>query len=110
MQNQFFQQSSFTLWKRIYPFIWPYRLRILLGLLATALYAGVDAFFLYYLKPILDKGFIAREPSFIAWVPYVILGAFLMRGMMSFISNYTMSWIARHIVMQFRQILFQHFV
>ncbi len=82
----------------------------LIGIIATITYAGIDAGFVYMLEPLLNKGFIAQDAWFIQWMPIIIFIAFTFRGLSSFISSYSMTWVARTIVMQFRKQLFNHFL
>ncbi len=59
-------------------------------------------------QPLLDEGFVAKNQSFIAWIPYVIILIFIFRGLASFLSTYFMGWVARNVVMVFRQQMFSH--
>ncbi|NQY42648.1 MAG: ATP-binding cassette domain-containing protein, partial [Legionellales bacterium] len=97
-------------YKRLFGYIKPYWLISLLGIVGTILYSAVDAGFVYFLEPILNEGFIARDQKFIDLLPYIILLAFLARGVTSFLSTYCMTWVARTVVMQFRNELFNHYL
>lgn len=101
-------RNSFYIYKRLLTYSRRYWLAFLLGILGTMLLSGVDAGFAWGIKPILDKGLIARQPSFMHWLPIIIIGAFLMRGVASFMSNYFMALVGRNVVMQFRQDIFSH--
>ncbi len=99
------QQEKNT-YKRLLMYAAKFKTAIILGLLGSVLTSAVDAYFVYLLKPILDKGFIARQAHFIHWLPILILLLFLLRGLATFTSNYHMGYAARNIVMKFRQQLF----
>ena len=45
----------------------------------------------YALKPILDKGFVNKDLHFIVWLPVMIIAIFLVRGVVSLLSNYFVS-------------------
>ena len=78
------------------------------GMLGVALSSCVDAAFTWLLKPILDKGFIARDIAFIKWAPLIIILGFVFRGVTSFISDYCIAWVGRSVVMSLRQDVFKH--
>ncbi len=99
-----------SIYRRLISYIKPYWLISLFGILGTILYSAVDAGFVYFLEPVLNRGFIARDQNFIAWLPYIILLAFLARGVTSFLSTYCMTWVARTVVMKFRNQLFAHYL
>jgi subfamily B ATP-binding cassette protein MsbA len=100
--------NGFSVYKRLLAYAKPYWPVLLLGALGTALAAGTDSAFVWALKPALDKGFIARDVQFIQWLPLIIFVAFLVRGIATFLSNYCMTWVARQVIMHFRQVMFAH--
>lgn len=95
-----------SIYKRLLGYASQYRIAFVAGIIGTMCVAGVDAGFIYLLKPILDKGFIHRDTHFIHYLPFLIIGLFIVRGFATYLSNYNMAWAARNIVMQFRQQLF----
>lgn len=85
--------------------------KVLLGaLLATAIFAGVDASFAALVKPLLDEAFVERDETYIRWLPVAIVGLFLLRGLSSFASTYGMAWVARRVVMEVRRSLYDHLI
>ena len=100
--------TAFNTYKRLLKYAAPFWGAILIGLLGTMLSSGTDAGFTYLLKPLLDKGFIARNHVFIFWLPIGIFLAFLLRGGAGFISDYYMAYAGRRVVLKFRQQLFAH--
>ncbi len=57
-------------------------------------------------KLLLDKGFV-EKPTFSLWlVPLIIVGLFLVRGVATFSSAYLMTWISTHLLMRFREKMF----
>jgi len=100
--------SGVQVYKRLLKYAWRYWPTIVLGILGTVLLSGTDAGFTWVIKPILDKGFIAKDSSFIRWLPLGIVFAFILRGAAAFMSNYYMGCAARNVVMRFRQDIFSH--
>lgn len=99
-------QQKMGTYKRLLLYAAKYKKAIAFGLIASALTSAVDAYFVYLLKPIMDKGFIARQHHFIHALPFIIILLFLIRGLATFVANYKMGYAARHIVLGFREQLF----
>ncbi len=99
-------QQKMGTYKRLLLYAAKYKKAIAYGLIASALTSAVDAYFIYLLKPIMDKGFIERQAHFIHKLPLIIIILFLIRGFSTFVANYNMGYAARHIVLGFRENLF----
>jgi len=100
--------NAFYIYKRLLLFARGQWRAISLGIIGTIISASADAGFIYLLKPLLDKGFIARDRLFITWIPLIILVGFLLRSGAHFMSEYYMAFAGRNVVMRFRQKLFNH--
>lgn len=79
-----------------------------IGILSTILAAGTDSAFAWAIKPFIDYGLVARNKILLHWLPLIIVGAFLIRGLTYFFSNYCISRVGRSIVMDYRNRLFIH--
>lgn len=77
-----------------------------LGIFATLVSSGISALLAYLIKPIIDKGFIARDAEFIKTLPLILILIFVMRGLSGLASTYAISRVGRSIVMDFRQKIF----
>ncbi|WP_243470155.1 ABC transporter transmembrane domain-containing protein, partial [Coxiella burnetii] len=84
---------------------WPIFLIGVVGMIAVSL---SDAGFTWLIKPIINRGFIARDLVFIRWLPFIIVLVFLFRGAANFLSTYFINRVARNIVMDFRRAIFSH--
>lgn len=104
------KRSGFETYKRLLTYVGKYWPAFALGIIGTIAMSGIDAALTYSLKPVLDKGFIAKDQYFIHWLPIYVVLAITARGVATYISNYYMTWTARKIVMRFRQQLFQQFL
>ncbi|MEE9451485.1 MAG: lipid A export permease/ATP-binding protein MsbA [Gammaproteobacteria bacterium] len=102
------QHTTAYLLKRLSGYIKPYWFILLLGLVASMLFSGLDAGLTYMVKPFLDEGLIAHNFSFIMWVPAIVLVGISARGIISALAGYCMTWVARHVVNDFRQHVFRH--
>lgn len=86
----------------------PYWIAFSLAILGSLLNSGIDGYYVYLLKPLTDKGFIDKDPVFLFWIPFIIMGLFIGRAMAAFLGDYFMGWVSRHVVMAFRQAIFKH--
>lgn len=59
------------------------------------------------LKPMLDGAFVKKDDSLIRLIPVLILLIFLVRGIATFISTYTISWVGNKVVMDLREEMFR---
>ena len=100
--------NGFQTYRRLLQYAKHYWVAFLIGIIGTILLSAADAGFAWVLKPILDKGFIAKDTLFIKWLPLGIVIAFILRGVAGFMSNYFMTSAGRNVVMRFRQEIFAH--
>ncbi len=98
--------DSVVLYRRLLTYAKPYWPWFLLAFAANMLCSGVDASLTYMMKPILDKGFVLHDVSFLRWLPIILIGLFLLRSVMNLAGDYMMSKIARSVVMTFRKAIF----
>ncbi len=69
-------------------------------------YGITDATFAALMKPMLDAGFVDKEPGTIRWVAFGLIGVFALRGIAGFLSNYLMSWVGWSVITRMRQQMF----
>lgn len=74
---------------------------------ALILNAASDTFMLSLLKPLLDDGFGKTDRSVLVWMPLVVIGLMILRGITSYVSSYCITGI-RKVVMTMRRRLFGH--
>lgn len=100
--------KGFALYRRLLTYVKPLWLSLVIAALGNVIYAAMDGATAYLFKPIIDKGFVAKDYHFIAWLPLIIIGLFVLRGVGNFISTYFMGYFGARIVMNMRQELFAH--
>lgn len=100
--------NGFLIYKRLLAYGKPFIVAFAIAVIADMLYSSIDSYFVSLLKPIVDKGFVTPNPSFLRYIPLLIVGLFIIRAAMDLIGNYSMGLVARGIVMRFRQQLFKH--
>ena len=95
--------SGFYSYRRLLLYLQHYWGWFLLGVVGTILLASTDAGLIWFLKPLLNKGFIDKDVHFIGYLPFILILAFLLRGIANFSSSYCLARVARSIVMDIRQ-------
>ncbi len=103
-------KQGVSVYKRLMGYALDYWPAFIFGIVGMLMSSGSDAAFTWFLKPLLNDGFINKNQHFLFWLPYIIVGAFVFRGIASFTANYFITWIGRNVVMRFRQLLFAHFL
>lgn len=77
----------------------------IIGLVASA---ATQPLFAWILGPLLDKAILQRDSQVIAWLPWSILGIFLLRGAAMFLSGYYISLVGRKVTQTLRDQVFGH--
>lgn len=98
------------LYRRLFANVKAYWPAFLVAAIGNVLYATVDSYSTYLFKPILDKGFIAKDFTFLKLLPFIVIGLFLVRGLGGFASTYAMGWIGRKVVYYYRMALFEKYL
>ena len=101
------KHSGVFVYKRLLNYVRRYKwvfASAILGMIVTAL---ADAGFVSMLKPIMDEGLVSRDPLMAKWLPLMLVGVFLLRGIGVFVDTYGMTWVARKTIFDMRKDLFQ---
>ena len=96
------------LYRRLLTYVRPFWPVLVLGIFANIFYAGIDAVFTYMMRPFLDKGFIDVDMEFVKKIPLIVLIGITLRGTVSALGSYCMTWVARSVVKVLRQRVFAH--
>lgn len=97
-----------VLYKRLLAYVKPFWPVLALGIAANILYSGIDAGFTYMMMPFLDKGLIHLDMAFVKTIPFIVLIGITLRGLVSSVGSYCMTWVARSVVKVLRQKVFGH--
>ncbi|TQI79932.1 lipid A export permease/ATP-binding protein MsbA [Serratia fonticola] len=99
--------STWQTFRRLWPMITPFKTGLVVAAIALVLNAAGDTLMLSLLKPLLDD-FGKADSRVLHWMPLVVIGLMLMRGVTSYISSYCISWVSGMVVMHMRRRLFGH--
>lgn len=100
--------STWQTFRRLWPMITPFKAGLIAAAIALVANAASDTFMLSLLKPLLDEGFGKADRSTLLWMPLVVIGLMIVRGISGYISSYCISWVSGKVVMQMRRRLFGH--
>ncbi|MTD40525.1 lipid A ABC transporter ATP-binding protein/permease MsbA [Erwinia sp. CPCC 100877] len=100
--------STWQTFRRLWPVIAPFKTGLIVAGIALILNAASDTYMLSLLKPLLDDGFGKTDRSVLLWMPLVVIGLMVLRGVTSYVSSYCISWVSGKVVMTIRRRLFNH--
>ncbi len=100
--------SSVQIYRRLLGYTWPYKGVFLLGILGMLGLAVTSGAFVALMKPIIDGGFVDKDPDIIRLIPIGVIGLFAFRGLSSFTAEYCVNWVGRKVIFDIRNTLFSH--
>jgi len=95
-----------ALYLRLLGFIKPYWKAFSIAVVCMVLTASTEPVFPAIMKYLLDSGFRASEAHLVWLIPAGIVGLFLVRGVLSFVTNYLMTWVSTRLVIDLRRAMF----
>ncbi|GIX36444.1 MAG: lipid A export ATP-binding/permease protein MsbA [Lysobacteraceae bacterium] len=82
-----------------------YRWLIVAAMVAMVIEAASGAAFMSLMEPLVDEGFVQRNPQAGWFYPLLIVGLFLLRGLATFVTDYGMARAGRSVVRDLRMML-----
>ncbi|MDC7698998.1 lipid A export permease/ATP-binding protein MsbA [Vogesella indigofera] len=98
--------SSFALYKRVLRYLRPYWKVFVVSILSMSIAAATEPAFARLMKPLIDGGFVNKDGSSLIWAPLAIVGLFLVRGVTSYINEYSTTWLTGQLVQALREEMF----
>ncbi|WP_438969961.1 lipid A export permease/ATP-binding protein MsbA [Methylophaga sp.] len=106
MTEKHVEISAVDLYKRLLRYVKPYWPAFCAVVLAMVVYAATEAGVAMVMKPLMDGGFVDRDPEIIKLIPAAIIGLFIVRGLADFFTSYGLGWIARNVIKTLREEMF----
>ncbi|MCY4051781.1 MAG: lipid A export permease/ATP-binding protein MsbA [Gammaproteobacteria bacterium] len=100
--------SNKALYWRLIRHILPYKGVFLVALSGMILVAAADTGFAWILQPLMDEGFVGRDPDFIRIIPIILLLIAFARAFGDFIDTYCLNWVSRKVIQDLRQVMFEN--
>lgn len=101
-------QESKTLYKRLLQFVRPHWKVFALAIVCMVLVAATEPLFPELLAR-LQSGFNNPDRT-MYWIPVLIVLVFLLRGILSFVQDYSFSWVSNRVVTDVRQKMYDKVV
>jgi len=105
--NRTLFRENLALYGRLTVYLRRYWKIFAMSLVFMAVSAATEPAFVALMKPLIDKGFVAKDPATILAVPLLLVALFLVRGVSSFGNEYSTSWLTNHLVQTLRQKVFE---
>lgn len=100
------EASSRALYVRLLSYLRPYWKVFALAVLGMICTAATEPVFPAIMKYLLDNGFNTGDSRLVWLIPLGIVVLFTVRGLLSFVTNYLMTWISTRLVIDLRRQLF----
>ena len=98
--------SSRQIYLRLLTWVKPYWRVFVIAILGMVATAATEPVAPWLLKTLIDNGFKAASEREIILLPLAIVGIFILRGIATFTSGFSMAWIAARVVFDLRQAMF----
>lgn len=100
--------SPWEIYQRLFGYAKPHWGVFAIAFIGMAVLSATDTGLVAMQKPLIDEVFVARNATYIAWMPWLIIVLFVVRGVAIFTANYGMAWVGRRVVHDMRQDFFEH--
>ncbi|MGL6122476.1 MAG: ABC transporter transmembrane domain-containing protein, partial [Shewanella sp.] len=123
------KDEMWTVFKRLLGYIKQMKGMFMLSVAGLIIYGLVDAAFIAFIGPFIDKGFSGGAPTAITngialptskgfhanndvlmMAPLVVIVMFSLRGFANFVSTYSISYMSARLIMDMRQQVFEHYL
>jgi len=99
--------SSKILYLRLLQYVVPYWRIFALAIFAIIVMAMTDPILAALIQPLLDGGFVEKDPSMIKLMPIFLMILILIKGMATLASSVGMTYVASRLVMDLRAAMFR---
>lgn len=77
-----------------------------LSMLLTIAASATEASLLAQIQPLIDTVFSTKKPAYIWLIPSILVAAFIVRGLLTFVSNYLNQWLMQNALVALRKDMF----
>lgn len=108
--NQKSNNDAAVLYRRLLSYAFPYWKVFIFAVVGMVIYAGTQVSFAEILKPMMDGGFVEKDPDSMYWVPIILVLIFAARIVSTFLSEFGMAMIARSVIRDLRADVFNKII
>ena len=95
-----------ALYIRLMGFLKPYWKAFSIAVACMVCTAATEPMFPAIMKYLLDSGFQTADKKMVWLIPASIVLLFVVRGLLSFVTNYLMTWVSTRLVVDLRRAMF----
>ena len=99
-----------AVYKRLWGYTRRYIWMFILGIVGVAIDASMQAAFIKFMEPLIDRVFVGKDSEFGIWLAGIILLVSITRMAGNFAGVYSMEWVGRKVIADLRQELFDRYV
>ncbi|MEE4219288.1 MAG: lipid A export permease/ATP-binding protein MsbA [Xanthomonadales bacterium] len=102
--------APMAVYKRLWSYTRRYIWMFVLGITGVAIDASMQAAFIKFMEPLIDRVFVGKDSAFGMWLAGVIFVVSVTRMAGNFAGVYSMEWVGRKVIADLRQELFNRYV
>jgi subfamily B ATP-binding cassette protein MsbA len=102
--------APMAVYKRLWTYTRRYWWMFVIGVLGVSIDAGMQAIFIKFMEPLIDRVFVGKDSVFGLWLAGMIFLLSITRMVGNFAGVYGMEWVGRKVVADLRQDLFNRYV
>ena len=110
MPQQQAVSTAGAVYKRLWGYTRKYWLMFVIGVLGVSLDAGMQAMFIGFVEPLIDRVFVEKDAAYGTWLAVGVMGVVLLRSIGHFAGAYGMEWTGRRVVADLRKELFASYL
>lgn len=107
MKQQVKDNDAAVIYRRLLKYSLPYWKIFILSVIGMIIYAATGVSFAQILEPMMDGGFVEKDPDIMLWVPVFLVLIFSVRIVGVFLSEYGMAIISRNVIRDLREKIFK---
>jgi len=105
-----FDRSALNVYARLLQYVKAHWKIAAVAALCMVLAGACQAAFAWIIRPLVDGSFIQQDPTMRMLVPMGLMLLFLVNGALSFVSDYGVAYVGRHVVKKLRAEVFSHYL
>ena len=102
--------SPMVVYKRLWTYTRRYWWMFLVGIVGVSIDAGMQAVFIKFMEPLIDRVFVGKDSAFGLWMAGMIFLVTITRMAGNFAGVFGMQWVGRKVVADLRDDLFKKYV
>lgn len=102
--------TGLQLYRRLLTYAWKYRTAFLVAMLFMPIASAGELGIAYITKMMVDQGIILKKPDIMIIAPVGMVLVVLIRGMATFVSQWSLNWVGRRVIFDIRNELFEKMI